>query len=161
MGRAHHAIHVIVVATALAACGGSGGSSSAVPSGATTPTPAPTVAPSSPFDAVIEQNYAGGWGVELAVYRNAALVYAHGYRYLWHDGAIGGFQTVNATFPDDGIDIVILTNDGTGLDPYYVVPDLFRLALSSTAAQRIRAHGYRSGRANGLGPGQHEERHER
>jgi hypothetical protein len=72
-----------------------------------------------------------------------------------------GFQTVNATFPDDGIDIVILTNDGTGLDPYYVVPDLFRLALSSTAAQRIRAHGYRSGRANGLGPGQHEERDER
>jgi CubicO group peptidase (beta-lactamase class C family) len=79
MGRAHNAIHVIVVATALAACGGSGGSSSAVPSGGTTPTPAPTVAPSSPFDAVIEQSYAGGWGVELAVYRNGALVYAHGY----------------------------------------------------------------------------------
>ncbi len=65
----------------------------------------------------VGRNYAGGWGVELAVYRNAALVYAHGYRYLWHDGAIGGFQTVNATFPDDGIDIVILTNDGTGLGP--------------------------------------------
>ncbi len=33
----------------------------------------------SPFDAVIAQSYAGGWGVELAVYKNGALVYAHGY----------------------------------------------------------------------------------
>jgi hypothetical protein len=109
------------------------------------PTPAPTVAPSSPFDAVIEQSYAGGWvssspstGTALSCTRTATA-------YLWHDGAIGGFQTVNATFPDDGIDIVILTNDGTGLDPYYVVPDVFRLALTSSATQSRSSARTRTG----------------
>jgi hypothetical protein len=93
----------------------------------------------------VGRNDAGGWGVELAVYRNGALVHAHGYRYLWHDGAIGGFQTVNGTFPDDGIDIVTLTNDGTGLDPYYVVPDVFRLALTSSATQSRSSARTRTG----------------
>ena len=37
---------------------------------------------------------------------------------------------MNATFPSDGIDIVILTNDGTGLDPYFIVPQLFAIAQS-------------------------------
>ncbi len=65
--------------------------------------------------------YADGWFI-------SAL---SGHLYIWHDGAIGGFQTVNATFPNDGIDIVVLTNDGSGLDPYYVIPQLFPLALNS------------------------------
>lgn len=52
----------------------------------------------------------------------------NGHRYIWHDGAIGGFQTMNATFPDDGIDIIVLTNDGTGLDPYFIIPQLFAAA---------------------------------
>ncbi len=64
--------------------------------------------------------YADGWFI-------ATL---DGHRYIWHDGDVTGYQTMNATFPDDGIDIVILTNDGSGLDPYYIVPALFPLALS-------------------------------
>jgi CubicO group peptidase (beta-lactamase class C family) len=64
--------------------------------------------------------YADGWFI-------ATL---QGHRYVWHDGALGGFQTMNATFPDDGLDIIVLTNDGTGLDPYFIIPQLFPLALS-------------------------------
>ena len=64
--------------------------------------------------------YADGWFI-------ASL---NGHQYIWHDGALGGFQTLNATFPQDGIDIVILTNDGTGLDPYYIVPQIFPIALT-------------------------------
>ncbi len=64
--------------------------------------------------------YADGWIV-------SAL---NGHRFIWHDGAIGGFQTVNATFPDDGLDIVILTNDGSGTDPYFLIPQIFPIALS-------------------------------
>ncbi len=70
--------------------------------------------------------YADGWIV-------ATLA---GHRYIWHDGALGGYQTMNATFPDDDLDIVILTNDGTGLDPYDVVPQLFPIALKTSAARR-------------------------
>lgn len=59
--------------------------------------------------------YAFGWFISSL----------NGHVYIWHDGAIGGFQTVNATFPDDGVDIVVLTNDGSGTDPYYIIPQLF------------------------------------
>lgn len=65
--------------------------------------------------------YADGWFI-------ATL---GGHRFIWHDGDVTGYQTVNAIFPDDGIDIVILTNDGSGLDPYYILDQLFPLALSS------------------------------
>ncbi len=65
--------------------------------------------------------YADGWFV--------ASLDQH--RYLWHDGALGGFQTINATFPDDAIDIIVLANSGTGLDPYYAIPELFEAALAS------------------------------
>lgn len=54
-----------------------------------------------------------------------------GHRYIWHDGAFGGFQTMNATFPDDGIDIIVLTNEGTGILPYSVIPPLFSAALAA------------------------------
>lgn len=64
--------------------------------------------------------YADGWIV-------AAL---QGHRYIWHDGLVGGFQTMNATFPDDDINIIILTNEGNDLDPYFVIPQLFPIALS-------------------------------
>jgi len=73
-------------------------------------TPSPIGTPVGP--------YADGWFVTTL----------NGHRYLWHDGAIGGFQTMNAVFPDDGIDIIVLTNDGTGLDPYYIIPQLFASA---------------------------------
>ncbi len=63
--------------------------------------------------------YADGWFI-------ASL---DGHRYIWHDGDVTGYQTMNATFPDDGIDIIILTNDGSGLDPYFIVPQLFPIAL--------------------------------
>ena len=36
---------------------------------------------------------------------------------------------MNATFPDDGIDIIVLTNDATGLDPYFIIPSIFPLVL--------------------------------
>ena len=52
------------------------------------------------------------------------------HRYVWHDGALGGFQTINATFPDDGIDIIVLTNSGTSLGPYPAIPQLFATALA-------------------------------
>jgi CubicO group peptidase (beta-lactamase class C family) len=73
-------------------------------------TPSPIGTPVGP--------YADGWFVTTL----------NGHRYIWHDGAIGGFQTMNAVFPDDGIDIIVLTNDGTGLDPYYIIPQLFASA---------------------------------
>jgi CubicO group peptidase (beta-lactamase class C family) len=64
--------------------------------------------------------YADGWFISSL----------NGHRYIWHDGAFGGFQTMNATFPDDGIDIIMLTNEGTGILPYSVIPPLFSAALS-------------------------------
>ena len=64
--------------------------------------------------------YAFGWIVSTL----------SGHRYIWHDGALGGFQTMNATFPDDGIEIIVLTNDGTGTLPYDVIPPLFNAALT-------------------------------
>lgn len=66
--------------------------------------------------------YADGWFISTL----------NGHRYIWHDGAFGGFQTMNATFPDDGIDIVLLTNEGTGILPYSVIPSLFTAALAAT-----------------------------
>jgi D-alanyl-D-alanine carboxypeptidase len=71
--------------------------------------------------------YADGWFI-------ASL---QGHVYIWHDGAVGGFGTMNATFPNDGLDIVILTNDGTGLDPYYIVPQLLPLALALPAHEAL------------------------
>jgi CubicO group peptidase (beta-lactamase class C family) len=62
----------------------------------------------------------------------------NGHRYIWHDGAFGGFQTMNATFPDDGIDIILLTNEGTGILPYSVIPQLFPIALSASPAAQGR-----------------------
>jgi CubicO group peptidase (beta-lactamase class C family) len=64
--------------------------------------------------------YADGWFISSL----------DGHRYVWHDGAFGGFQTMNATFPDDGIDIIVLTNEGTGVLPYSVIPPLFSAALA-------------------------------
>lgn len=68
--------------------------------------------------------YADGWFVSSL----------NGHVYHWHDGDVGGYQTMNGSFPNDGIDIVILTNDGSGLDPYYIVPQLFPIALSMAGA---------------------------
>ncbi len=51
--------------------------------------------------------------------------------YIWHNGAVGGFQTMNATFPNDGIEIIVLTNYGNGTDPYSVIPQLFPIALAN------------------------------
>lgn len=77
-------------------------------------------------------SYADGWIVSTL----------SGHLYIWHDGEVGGFQTINATFPNDGIDIILLTNDGlNGVLPYSVIPQLFPIALSagSTQAQRHSA----------------------
>jgi len=74
-------------------------------------------------------SYAGGWIVSTL----------GGHPYVWHDGEVGGFQTINATFPNDGIDIIILTNDGiNGFAPYNAIPQLFPIALSSSPLQSAR-----------------------
>ena len=52
--------------------------------------------------------------------------------YIWHNGAVGGFRTMNATFPDDGIEIIVLTNYGNGTDPYAIIPQLFSTALGKS-----------------------------
>jgi CubicO group peptidase (beta-lactamase class C family) len=72
--------------------------------------------------------YADGWFI-------ATL---DGHRYVWHDGAIGGFVTMNATFPDDDINIIVLVNDFTGTDPYYIIPQLFPIALAMNVASNRR-----------------------
>jgi|GEM_PF-7105346 len=40
---------------------------------------------------------------------------------------------MNAMFPDDGLDIIILTNTGSGPDPYYMIPNIFPIALGLKA----------------------------
>jgi len=64
--------------------------------------------------------YAAGWFISTL----------GGHPYIWHDGGLGGFQTMNATIPDLGIDIIILTNDGTGTGPYFIVPQIFSLVTA-------------------------------
>ncbi|MDQ6781284.1 MAG: beta-lactamase family protein, partial [Candidatus Eremiobacteraeota bacterium] len=64
--------------------------------------------------------YADGWFISQL----------NGHLYIWHDGFLGGFQTMNATFPNDGIDIIVLTNTGSGPDPYFIIPQLFPIAQS-------------------------------
>ena len=77
-------------------------------------------------------SYADGWIVSTL----------SGHLYIWHDGEVGGFQTINATFPNDGIDIIVLTNDGlNGVLPYSVIPQLFPIALSASSAQGRRRGG--------------------
>ncbi|MDP9110578.1 MAG: beta-lactamase family protein [Candidatus Eremiobacteraeota bacterium] len=64
--------------------------------------------------------YADGWFVSSL----------NGHPFVWHDGAMTGYQTVNARFPSDGIDIIILTNSGSGPDPYYILSQIFPIALT-------------------------------
>jgi D-alanyl-D-alanine carboxypeptidase len=74
------------------------------------------------------EDYADGWVVTTL----------DGHRFVWHNGGVGGFSTMNATFPNDGIDIVVLTNNGTGLPGKYgygfaydFIPQLFPVVLSA------------------------------
>ncbi|MBV8117863.1 MAG: beta-lactamase family protein [Candidatus Eremiobacteraeota bacterium] len=71
-------------------------------------------------------SYADGWVISSL----------DGHLYIWHNGAVGGFRTMNATFPNDGIEIVVLTNYGNGNDPYSAIPSLFKIALSERASER-------------------------
>lgn len=72
----------------------------------------------------------GPIGVSYGTYADGWFISSlDGHRYAWHDGALTGYQTMNATFPDDGIDIIVLTNDGSGTDPYFTIPQLFSIAL--------------------------------
>jgi CubicO group peptidase (beta-lactamase class C family) len=76
----------------------------------------------------LSEDYADGWVVTKL----------DGHRFIWHNGEVGGFETMNATFPNDGIDIVILTNDGTDAPgrygygfPYDFVPPLLPIVLAA------------------------------
>ena len=63
----------------LTACGGGSSGTPAPPVVTATPAATSTPTAASAFDAIVQQNYAGGWGVELAVFKNGSLVYEHGY----------------------------------------------------------------------------------
>jgi len=63
----------------------------------------------------------------------------NGHRWIWHDGLIDGYSTMNAMFPDDRLDIVLLTNGGTSADPFLVVEAIFPIALTLTASARATA----------------------
>jgi CubicO group peptidase (beta-lactamase class C family) len=76
----------------------------------------------------LSEGYADGWVVTKL----------RGHRFIWHNGEVGGFQTMNATFPDDGIDIVILTNNGGDAPgkygygfPYDFAVELFPVVLAA------------------------------
>ncbi|NUR86858.1 MAG: beta-lactamase family protein [Nonomuraea sp.] len=47
--------------------------------------------------------YACGWAVQTY----------DGRPFIWHNGGVGGFHTMHALFPDDGIAVVLLGNDQT------------------------------------------------
>ena len=47
-------------------------------------------------------DYAFGW----------VVVRHNGHREIWHNGEITGFHAMNATYPDDRTDVVVLTNTG-------------------------------------------------
>ena len=64
--------------------------------------------------------YAEGWVISTL----------DGHRYIWHDGELDGYMTMNATFPDDGLDIIILTNRDLSNGPYFVIPAIFPIALT-------------------------------
>lgn len=76
----------------------------------------------------LSEDYADGWVVTKL----------DGHLFIWHNGEVGGFQTMNATFPNDGIDIIILTNNGSDTPgtygygfPYDFVPPLFPVVLAA------------------------------
>ncbi len=74
-------------------------------------------------------SYADGWIISSL----------NGHPFVWHDGEVGGFQTMNATFPSDDIEIIVLTNDGlNGVAPYSVIPQLFSIALAASTNQSAR-----------------------
>lgn len=59
-------------------------------------------------------NYAFGWVVDTM----------NGHKYVWHNGEVGGFHTINATFPDESLAIIILTNND-GFVPEDLIRPLF------------------------------------
>ena len=71
--------------------------------------------------------YAEGWVISTL----------DGHRYIWHDGELDGYMTMNATFPDDGLDIIILTNRDLGNGPYFIVPQIFPIALTLSPASSV------------------------
>jgi len=81
----------------------------------------------SPIPSANLGSYAAGWFVSSL----------DGRRFVWHDGAIGGYQSINATFPDSQLDIIILTNDSTGTAPYFLIPSLLN-AVAAPASRTVR-----------------------
>jgi D-alanyl-D-alanine carboxypeptidase len=70
----------------------------------------------------------GGYGFGL----DLSTLYGH--REVSHEGFNVGFASVNATFPDDDIEIVALSN-GDPFDEDLLVKRLFAMLISPTAAQ--------------------------
>ena len=65
------------------------------------------------------EGYGYGWFIGSA---------AGGHRMFYHPGDNPGYRTINAWFPDDGVRLAVLSNDGaTDLDP--IVHDLIRTAF--------------------------------
>ncbi len=59
-------------------------------------------------------NYAFGWVVDTM----------NGHKYVWHNGEVGGFHAINATFPDESLAIIILANND-GFVPEDLIRPLF------------------------------------
>ena len=61
-------------------------------------------------------DYACGWVVTTH----------NGHRYRWHNGTVGGFHTMNAIFPDQGLAVILLSNN-QALSPQleYAAPQVF------------------------------------
>jgi CubicO group peptidase (beta-lactamase class C family) len=63
-----------------------------------------------------------------------------GHRVIWHDGGMPGVSTLNVIFPDDGVTLIILTNNSqTSMDVIstYITTRIF---LKKCAVQPYRAH---------------------
>ena len=76
------------------------------------------------------QGYGYGWFIGSAA----------GHRVAYHPGDNPGFRTINAWFPDDGVRLAVLSNEGTArLDP--IVHDLIRTAFP--ASPSVAPEGWR------------------
>jgi hypothetical protein len=58
------------------------------------------------------------------------------HRYLWHNGEIGGFHSLNVIFPDDDLAFAILSNNQDAL-PEALVPGIASLYFPLTGLDRV------------------------
>lgn len=74
----------------------------------------------------IAQTYASGWvhGQD------------EGRRIIWHNGGLFGYRAMNLVFPDDGLEIIVLTN-ATAAQPESIALRISRLLYDATSPHRL------------------------